>query len=263
MSSSKISSGEVGNIVGLEHVNVCVADQQTAFHFYVEGLGFVRDKEYQTGLENMWVNLGPTQFHLPIGTPQVLRGHVGVVVPDREALLRRLAQLEEDLGDSDFEFSDSEAFVDVTSPWGNHFRVFEPATVPSYLGAGIGYVEFDVPIGVGAGIAEFYREMLGTSAVVEGEAGHQIARCVVGQGQSLAFRETEQPIAPYDGHHVQIYVADIAGPRARLAPRGLVYEDHDPNQFRFKDIIDLESGAVLYEIEHEVRSTSHPMFGRL
>src|SRR5487761_2244085 len=94
MSSSKISSGEVGNIVGLEHVNVCVADQQTAFHFYVEGLGFVRDKEYQTGLENMWANLGPTQFHLPIGTPQVLRGHVGVVVPDREALLRRLAQLE-------------------------------------------------------------------------------------------------------------------------------------------------------------------------
>lgn len=257
------NSLEAGNVVALEHVNVGVADQRVAFHFYVDGLGFVRDKEYQTGLENMWVNLGPTQFHLPTGTAQVVRGHVGVVLADREALLQRLAEVEADLGDTEFGFSDSDGFVEITSPWGNHLRVFEPDAGARGLGAGIGYVEFEVPIGTAAGIATFYREMLSTSAAVEDDGAHQVARCSVGAYQSLVFRETEGAIAPYDGHHLQIYVADIAGPREKLRERGLVYEDHDPNQFRFKDIIDLDNGAVLYEIEHEVRSTSHPMFGRL
>jgi len=34
------------------------------------------------------------------------------------------------------------------------------------------------------------------------------------------------------------------------------------HQYRFKDIVDLDDGKVLFTIEHEVRSTSHPLYGR-
>jgi catechol 2,3-dioxygenase-like lactoylglutathione lyase family enzyme len=261
--NSVVGSEPVGNVVALEHVNVGIGDQGLALHFYVDGLGFVRDKEYSTGLENMWLNLGPTQFHLPTGMPQVVRGHVGVVVPDQHALVERLEEVGSDFVGTAFGFSEAASFVEVTTPWGNRLRCFEADPFTAGLNAGIGYVEFEVPLGSAPGIAAFYREILDTPAALEEVGGKWLARCAVGAHQSFVFRETSNEIAPYDGHHVQIYVTDIATPREKLRARGLVYEDHDPNQFRFKDIIDLGTGAVLYEIEHEVRSTAHPMFGRL
>ena len=33
------------------------------------------------GTNNMWVNVGKSQFHLPTGDPLVLRGHIGIVTP--------------------------------------------------------------------------------------------------------------------------------------------------------------------------------------
>ena len=39
-------------------------------------------------------------------------------------------------------------------------------------------------------------------------------------------------------------------------------EDVRNHQFRFKNIVDSESGEKLFEIEHEVRSLRHPMFQR-
>ena len=62
---------DVGNIVALEHVNVKVPDQQIATLFYVVGLGLTRDPYLMTGLENMWINMGQQQFHLPTGDAQV------------------------------------------------------------------------------------------------------------------------------------------------------------------------------------------------
>src|SRR5882672_5614257 len=73
---------DLGNIVGLEHVNVLIPDQQIATLFYVVGLGLTRDPYLMTSVTNMWVNLGRSQFHLPTGKPQELRGVVGIVVPD-------------------------------------------------------------------------------------------------------------------------------------------------------------------------------------
>lgn len=253
----------VGNVVALEHVNVGIGDQDAALHFYVDGLGFVRDTEYSTGVENMWLNLGPTQFHLPTGMPQVVRGHVGVVVPDQGALVSRLNEVSSDFPGTAFGFSETATFVEVTTPWGNRLRCFEAGPGVVGLEEGIGYVEFEVPLGSAPGIAAFYREFLNTPTAVEESGGKWSARCAVGAHQSLVFRETPSDIAPYDGHHIQIYVSDIATPRDKLRERGLVYEDQSPNQFRFKDIVDPGTGAVLYEIEHEVRSTAHPMFGRL
>ncbi len=56
---------DLGNIVELGHVNVRVPDQSKAIAFYLMGLGLTRDPYLMAGLENMWVNVGRGQFHLP------------------------------------------------------------------------------------------------------------------------------------------------------------------------------------------------------
>ena len=81
---------DLGNIVELGHVNVTVPDQTHAVGFYIMGLGLTRDPYLMAGLENMWVNVGRGQFHLPSRAPQVVRGTTALVLPDREALLKRL-----------------------------------------------------------------------------------------------------------------------------------------------------------------------------
>ena len=88
---------DLGNIVALEHVNVQVPDQRLATLFYVTGLGLTRDPYLNTGVTNMWVNVGRNQFHLPTGAPQLLRGHVGLVLPDFDALAERLEAVREPL----------------------------------------------------------------------------------------------------------------------------------------------------------------------
>ncbi|MGH8741758.1 MAG: hypothetical protein ACREUN_12650, partial [Burkholderiales bacterium] len=62
-----------GNIVLLEHVNVTQPDQRLATLYYVVGLGGTRDPYIMVGVDNMWVNFGRTQVHLPTKGPQVLR----------------------------------------------------------------------------------------------------------------------------------------------------------------------------------------------
>src|SRR6202008_3875920 len=84
----------VGNIVHLEHFNVIVGDQRLATLFYVVGLGGTRDPYVFTGLENIWLNFGRTQVHMPSRAvpPRVEppRGTAGFVVPSREELKKRL-----------------------------------------------------------------------------------------------------------------------------------------------------------------------------
>src|SRR5438874_12822472 len=81
---------DLGNIVFLEHVNFRVPDQQLATAFYVTALGFTRDPYLMVGLDNMWINLGRSQFHLPTGAPNHSLGRVGFVVADFATLTDRL-----------------------------------------------------------------------------------------------------------------------------------------------------------------------------
>jgi catechol 2,3-dioxygenase-like lactoylglutathione lyase family enzyme len=251
----------LSNVVALEHVNVRVPDQAEALAFYVDGLGLTRDPELMNGRENMWINIGRSQFHLPTGEPQVLRGHVGLVLPDRAALLDRLAGMKSRFAATQFAFSEGDGYVDVTSPWGNRLRCFDPDDRFAESGRGMAYVCFDVPVGTASGIARFYRETLDATTEMSDEDGAVVANCAMGSHQRLVFKETDAEPRDYDGHHVQVYVADIAGPYAKLESRGLAYEKVD-HQFRFKDIVDLDDGKLLFTIEHEVRSTTHPLYGR-
>jgi hypothetical protein len=253
---------DLGNIVALEHVNVRIPDQRLATIFYVSGMGFTRDPYLMTGIDNMWINIGRSQFHMPTGKPDVLRGHVGLVVPDREALLERLARVRTDLEGTRFAFSEHNAYVEAVSPWGNRLRCYEPDESFGRITLGMPYVEFDVPPGTAAGIARFYREILDAPASDGEDEQGRFARCAVGHNQVFVYRETDRPLPPYDGHHVQIYLADFSGPHKKLVERGLVFEESDQWQYRFKDIVDLDSGKLLYTIEHEVRSMRHPLYNR-
>ena len=253
---------DLGNVVGLEHVNVLIPDQQLSTLFYVTGLGLTRDPFLMTSTDNMWVNVGRSQFHLPTGRAQVLRGRVGLVLPSREALLERLKRVSKPLAGTRFEFREHNAWVDVTSPWGNRVRCHEPEPRFGRITLGMPYVEFETAPGTIAGIARFYREILdATAAVAEDEQGPH-ARVSVGADQDLVFRETDRPLPPYDGHHIQIYIADFSGPHRRLLERGLVTEESDQHQYRFQSIVDLATGKQLFEIEHEIRSMRHPLYAR-
>ncbi len=253
---------DVGNVVALEHVNVTIPDQRPATAFYLAGMGFTRDPYLMVGLENMWVNIGRSQFHLPRGEPMRVRGTIGVVVPDLGQLAQRLTRVAPQLEGTQFRFHAHADRVEATCPWGNRFRCHAPSAEFGPAELALAYVEFEVSRGSAGGIARFYREVLGTSAALEQSGGDAVAAVDVGPAQKLLFRETDGALAPYDGHHIQIYIADFAGPYRLLAQRNLVTEESNEYQYRFRDIVDLDSGSVLFTIEHEVRSLTHPLYAR-
>jgi hypothetical protein len=90
----------------------------------------------------------------------------------------------------------------------------------------------------------------------------KVAAVKTGRDQHLLFRETDRPQGDYDGHHVQMYITDFSGPYRKLLARNLVSREDNQYQYRFCDIVDLDSGKPLFTVEHEVRSATHPMFMR-
>ena len=251
------SKEDVGNVQLLEHVNVTVPDQGLAAMFYVTGLGFTRDPYIDFGTFNMWVNLGDQQFHLPVSKPQVVRGHVGVVVPELEGLLKRLGFAEKALSETSFEFKEEGDHVKLTCPYGNTIKAYEPDKFPS-MDLGMPYVELKTPPGSSKGIARFYSSVIGCATLIESDS----VRVAMGHNQELIYRETDEPLPEYDGHHIAIYVSNFSGPHQWLAERDLISEESDQFQYRFQKIVDPDSGELLYEIEHEVRSLSHQMYRR-
>jgi hypothetical protein len=253
---------DVGNVVALEHVNVRVPDQRLATLFYVSGLGLTRDPYLMTGLDNMWINIGQQQFHLPTGAPQVLRGHVGLVLPDLDELPGRLAAVQRELSGTRFAYAVEDKHVRVVSPWGNVIRCHPPGPDFGDMTLGMPYVDFPVAPGTADGIARFYRAAFGAIAAVARDGGGTAARVTVGPRQALVFRETAEAIPAYDGHHLQVYIADFSRPHRWLEERGLVTEESNWYQYRFQDIVDPETGRVLFTIEHEVRSLLSPLYLR-
>ena len=96
--------------------------------------------------------------------------------------------------------------------------------------------------------------------VTNGDA--TVARAMMGKDQYLLFRETDVPQPDFDGHHVQMYIANFSGPYEKLKARNLISVEDNQYQYRFQDIVDLDSGEVLWSVEHEVRSVTHLMYLR-
>ncbi|HTC10294.1 MAG TPA: hypothetical protein VK726_16115 [Acetobacteraceae bacterium] len=256
---------DLGNIVELGHVNVTVPDQTHAVGFYIMGLGLTRDPYLMAGLENMWVNVGRGQFHLPSRSPQVVRGTTALVMPDRAALLKRLSYAQKYLKGTKFKFHETNDAVETVCPWGNRIRVHEPD--PARFGqmrVGMPYVEFSVPEKANlSAIARFYREILGGIAGVATDERGEYAWASMSAESKVMYRHTKKKLPDYDGHHIQITLADFSGPHKKLLERGLISEESDQHQYRFLDIVDVDTNKPIFRIEHETRSMRHPMFNRV
>jgi hypothetical protein len=259
----------VGNIVHLEHFNVLIPDQRLATLFYVVGLGGTRDPYIFTGLENMWVNFGRTQVHVPsrAGPPraEVLRGTAGFVVPSLDELEKRLTHAGNEMKrvvpetQTKFSWKRKGDVVEATCPWGNRVRCHEPAPEFGNIELGLAYVDFDVPQGAAEGIARYYNEVMRAPARVEKKTRAVVS---VGRSQRLLFTETAKPLPEYDNHHIQIYIADFGTPYHWLKERDLITMETDANEWRFQWIVDPKDGRKLFQIEHEVRSMKHRLFAR-
>jgi hypothetical protein len=259
---------DVGNIVHLEHFNCVVSDQRLATLFYIVGLGGTRDPYIFTGLENMWINFGRTQVHMPSRSvpprAERLRGTAGFVVPDLDQLKKRLDYAGTEMQrvvpefPSKFSFKVKSDCIEATDPFGTRVRCHAPAPEFGRTELGLVYVDFDVPPGTAEGIARFYNEIMKAPA----SAREGRATVGVGRNQKLYFTETKAPLPEYDNHHIQIYIADFSGPYKWLKPRELINMETDAHEWRFQWIVDPRDDRKLFQIEHEVRSMKHPLFGR-
>ena len=249
---------DVGNLVELGHVNLRVPDQRLATLFYVTGLGLTRDPFMMTGIDNMWVNVGNAQFHLPDGPPQVLAGTIGLALPDLDALVDRFSIIKEKLDGTLFKWSRTSDVIEATCPWGNSFRLHPLGASPPASRLGLIYLEFKIPRGSAAAIASFYRDVLLTSAHVDG------CRALVAAGTASQFIFIESDDVPrqWDGSHVQITIANFSGPHRWLLEHDLITDESNAHQYRFTDLVNPRSGHLLMKLEHEVRSTRHPLFNR-
>lgn len=245
-----------------------------------------------------WANIGLQQFHLPVGEPeedtQVVRGEIGLAFTSEQLTCLR-ARLENAGTAHELEADGS---LLVTCPVGNKLRLVEwpgratwfgpsdpldpsrEKPLPGGASAGLGmqYVRFRVPVGAAAGICRFYDAVFGaTVAEVRHEGARSVCVVHIGHHQSLAFEELvegEPPLPPYDGHHVALYTNDFEGVYERSAAAGVVWSNPRfphltyetlgdalrHNEFRLRELVDPQTGEVLYTLEHEVRSVLHPGF---
>ena len=259
---------DVGNLVLLEHFNCVIDDQRLAVLFYIVGLGATRDPYIFPGLENIWLNFGRTQIHMPSRAvpprAERLRGTAGLVVPSLEELKKRLDYAGKEMRrivpdfPNRFSFTVKADCIEATDPWGTRVRCHAPSPEFGSTELGLAYVDFDVPPGTSEGIARFYTEVMKAPARAEG------ARAVVpvGKNQKLMFTETKAPLPDYDGHHIQVYIADFSGPYRWLKERDLITMETDESEWRFQWIVDPRDARKLFQIEHEVRSLKHRLYAR-
>ena len=83
------------------------------------------------------------------------------------------------------------------------------------MALGIAYIEFDVPKHSAKGIAQFYQEIISAPSETRNFQG-MVAEVQVGEGQKLIFREMDRKIPAFDGHHIQIYIANFSTPMKSL-----------------------------------------------
>ncbi len=240
-----------------------IPDQRLATLYYVSGLGLTRDPYLMTSVDNMWANAGKSQFHLPTGNPQVVRGITGLVLPEREALLRRLTGGEEAARGHGLRLQGAQRLRR------HRLALGQPHPLPRAR----------------ARASAAWRSASPTSSSPSPSAPPGGSRASIGRSwqprrawsrtarlrrqswrsarTSRSYsRRPRRELPDFDGHHVQVYLADFSGPYRRLLERGLISQEDDQHQYRFLDIVDLASNRPLFRIEHEVRSMRHPLYAR-
>ena len=258
--ATRIDSRELGNFTHFEHVNLRVPDHYLATLFFIEGLGLTRDPMRMVSVRNMWANSGKQQFHLPLGEAKPFAGEIGLTVPSLAAALQTLKRIAPQLKDTEFDCQEDGKTLLTHSPWGHCIRLHEAGELSGVLPQALPYVTFWVPVGTAAGIGAFYQDVLGVPARVRKNGRLHKASINVGVNQHFHFVEKRDLTLTEHPNHVAVYLTRYQTVYAELKRRNLLLAPDKNEQFRFARIIDPQSGELLFEFEHEMRSLYHPDF---
>ena len=147
---------------------------------------------------------------------QVLRGHTGIVIPGREALLDRLASVAKKLDGTAFAFSEHNDYVEATCPGAIACAAMSRMPRASAASRSASPMSSSTcrPGPRKASARSIPRSWESPPSSKNGDG--TVARAKVGKDQYLQFRETDRPQPDFDGHHVQIYITNFSGPYRRL-----------------------------------------------
>ena len=299
VSSAATSSLDVNGIMWMEHINLVVSSRSIAEQFYMDFLGFSKDKS-----PSFHVNLGQQQLHLAEnGDPaQVVTGSIGLVVPSLSTIRERMEEVSELFEGTQYVVhEDVGDCITMSCPDGNTLHLYGVdddktdggLTSPQKMTnmhsdgsvygprmavrghPGIRYVEIACRAGTAGRIAKFYEQMLECD-VRDGDG-----RCAVtvGPGVHLVYTEnpklTDDTIKAMQGVHICIYANNFKQLYDRLKEKDLIWtnprftrldscdtweEAFASRTLRFKDIVDLETGEKLMEMEHETRPLRHGQY---
>ncbi|KAK3256211.1 hypothetical protein CYMTET_34641, partial [Cymbomonas tetramitiformis] len=236
-----------------------------------------------TMLDMIWANQGLQQIHLPIGEPedpiQIVRGVVGLSFPNLKALECRLSGVEKSLSGTEFDWNlercglTGENVLAITCPFGNRFNAHAASTSTLFgplkdiepggahglpgersLGLGIRYVQFSCPRGTAYLICAFYRKYFAArTEEASDEGSHRIGKVFIGYHQALLFRETDDPLPKYDGHHIALYISNFNDSYTRVQKDGLNW-----NNPRFPHLTYETLELAVKHCEFRVLSITHP-----
>ena len=127
------------------------------------------------------------------------------------------------------------------------------------MSLGLPYIAFDVPKGAAEKIGSFYRKIMGIPAEIDKHRNLSRAKVLVGKEQYLYFNEVDGAIAAYDGHHIQLYIVKFSGPHRNLNDAASFPRKAISTGTAQEKIVDPDSGELAYELEHEIRSVTHPL----
>jgi hypothetical protein len=290
ISRSPAHSSAPSGIALLEHVNINISHASPSDEFFFQLLGLVPSSICDPE-RILHANMGLSQMHLPVvpTSPQTWNGAIGLAYTEEEFGRVRAAVSQGGSQWSAEELSANELVV--TGPHATRYHLHSVPTSWSETSraqgsihrgesddgdrarcAGLLYVEVLVAPGAAAPIHTLYSEIFEAKAQLARSGGDNgLWSCVVHVGsadgpQQIRYRETQAPLPDYDGHHLAIYLDDYESAYLKAVERGLVWNNprfNDvPNsledakkraQFRMKDLVNLVTGEVVHELEHEVR----------
>ena len=266
ISSFGVTSPEIGRMLHMDHVNFETPDHEMATIFYMNGLGFTRDPYRRADEQNLGVNVGRQQFHLPKRgeyTPPFY-GIVGLVVPDIGGIKQRLEVLN-DLGKFEgtpYGWLEEGKAVLMTSPFGYRLRLHSYGTLEFTKPLGIAYVEVPAPLGKAARIGKFYEKIVGAPVQISAVGGTEAAIISAGPHQEIKFIERE--LDDYDTYtmHISYHVTHYNQLRQTLKEHGSLMGLGEGEAIFFNKIFDPDTGENLMTFQNEVRSVYHPDFMR-
>lgn len=257
---------EVGGILHLEHFNFEVFEHDMVTIFFMNGLGFTRDPFKRADENNIGVNIGMQQFHLPRrGNPTPpFQGIVGLILPDLRMAVARLNRLER-LGKFEgtlYALKMDRGVPLVTSPWGVRMRLHQAGSLPFLRPMGLPYVDIFVPPGKAEPIANFYRKVMEAPAEVQKRGKFRTTAVTMGAFQEVHFIEKNMDDYNLYNFHIAYYVNRYNEIRARVDKQGSMVGNGTGQVFFFNDIFDPKTDRTIFRFQQEPRSVYHEDFMR-